>query len=564
MSTKTLSGFLKFERQVTDALTASLDSLDVDAEPELEEPREAADLASPISFKLASRLKRAPPAIAEDLAAAVDTADHDLIGTVEAVNGYVNFHADPETLARETLHAALTDEDFGFAGLTGDVVLEHTSANPNGPLHIGHLRNAVIGDGLRRLLTTAGYDVETQYYFNDAGRQIALVALGIQHFGLPDDGEKVDHAVAKVYAKANTAVENGEIPESEVSRLLTEYEQGNDETVKAFRDAVSTCLDGIRETLNRLGVVHDSFVEESQFVDDVDTVIDRLRDADVVETAENGALVAQLPGIEKELVLRRGDGTSVYSARDLAYHAWKAERGHVIDVLGADHKLQATQVGTALALIGVQPPELVVHEFVSLPGRSMSTRKGTFISADELMDEAGEAAYREVTKRREELPEEERCRIAEAVGVGAVRFDLSRVAPTKPITFDMEAAVDFERQGAPFVQYAHARCSGILEKADDEPAIDTQNFGQTEFALAREISRLPYVVRNCAEDREIHLVAEYCVDIASRFNEFYRDCRVLDAPDEDTRRRRLGLVKATQAALAAALTVLGVESLESM
>jgi len=558
--------FLTFERQVRDALEEALDALDIEpTDLGLEEPREAADLASPLPFQLASELDRSPADISEDIADAIDPSKSSLIEEVGHVQGYVNFHADSKALAEEAVDAALDDgAAYGSPGLSGDLVLEHTSANPNGPLHVGHLRNSVIGDGLRRVLGKAGFDVETQYYFNDAGRQIALVALGIDRFGLPDGKEKPDHAVAEVYARTNSAVEDGDISEDEASRLLTEYEEGDEETVEAFREAVETCLEGIRATLNRLGVVHDSFVEESRFVDDVDEVIKGLREAGVVETAENGALVANLPGIEKELVLRRGDGTSVYSSKDLAYHAWKAERGTMIDVLGADHKLQAQQVGKALELIGVEPPELVVHEFVSLPGESMSTRKGTFVSADELLDEAEARALEEVEeRRRDELSRNEMEEIASAVGVSAVRFFMSRVAPNKPMEFDMEAAVDFERQGAPFVQYAYARCSGILERADEEPVTEVSGFGETELALALQASQLPYVVRNCALDREIHPVAEYCVDLASGFNDFYRDCRVLDAPEE-TRRTRLALVEAARVALGESMKLLGVEPLESM
>lgn len=560
------SGFLEFESQVEAALREALDECGVETEGlQVEEPREAADLASTLPFRLASELGRSPAEISGEIAGSVDAAHFSLIERVEGVSGYVNFHADGGQLARETLERIMAvGRGFGTPGLEGDVILEHTSANPNGPLHVGHLRNAVVGDGLRRLLVKAGFDVDTQYYFNDAGRQIALVALGIERFGLPSDGGKPDHAVARVYARANSAVEDGELPEDEVSRLLTEYEEGVEETVEAFREAVEVCLEGIRETLDRLGVVHDSFVEESRFVDDVDSVIERLREAGVVEAEENGALVAQLPGIEKELVLRRSDGTSVYSSKDIAYHVWKAEHGGTIDVLGSDHKLQAQQVGKALELIGVEPPELVVHEFVSLPGGSMSTRRGTFVSADELLDEAKERALGEVEERRGgELSGDEMERIASAVGVSAVRFFMSRVAPQKPMEFDMEAAVDFERQGAPFVQYAYARCSGILEKADEEPVVEVSGFGETELALALQVSRLPYVVRNCALDREIHPVAEYCVDLASSFNEFYRDCRVLDAPEE-TRAARLGLVEAVRAALGGSMELLGVEPLESM
>lgn len=555
--------FLKFEEQVEEALQGALEELGMEVDDlRIDEPREAADLASPVAFGLASDLGGSPAEIAEKVTNSVDLGGKGLIADATHESGYVNFYVDSHELADSTIRAALDEgENFGSPGLEGDFVLEHTSANPNGPLHVGHLRNAVIGDGLRRLLEKAGCSVETQYYFNDAGRQIALVVLGTDKFGIDAD-VKPDHAAADVYARANEGVESGEIGEEEVSELLKDYEEGEQEVVERFDRSVERCLGGIRETLGRLRVVHDEFVEESRFVADVDSVIEELRDAGVVEE-DDGAVVAELPGIDKEMVLRRSDGTSVYSARDLAYHIWRSTRGEMVDVLGADHKLQASQVAEALELLGVDPPELIFHEFVSLPGRSMSTRKGEYVSADELLDEAEERALHEVSKRREELREERRRSIASAVGVSAVRYYMGGVAPEKPMEFDMDAAVDFERQGAPFVQYAYTRCCGILDKVAEEPTIDPGRFGEVELQLAKEVSRLPLILRDSAIERRIYPVAEYCVELASAFNDFYRDCRVKEAPIE-VRKARIGLVEATRVALGEAMKVPGIEPLESM
>ena len=198
------------------------------------------------------------------------------------------------------------------------------------------------------------------------------------------------------------------------------YEGADEETADKFREAVSYALSGIEETLRRLNIRHDSYRWESEFVRDGSTarIFDSL-EATGLTGWEEGSLQLDLSGegFEKKLVLKRSDGTSLYTTRDLAYHRWKAQvSDRIIDVLGADHKLISGQLKAALRLMGVREPEIVIFEFVSLPTGSMSTRKGKFISTDELLDEVEAQAYREVTARRPEEGEEFRRAVAREIG----------------------------------------------------------------------------------------------------------------------------------------------------
>jgi len=349
-----------------------------------------ADLASTVSFSLARKRRQPPAEIARELAGALSRRK-DLSGVrVEAEGPYLNFHIGPELLEEAVIEA--TQPGYGSFPMREErVVLEHTSANPNGPLHVGHIRNTIIGDTLARCLRKAGYPLEVQYYVNDMGRQIAIVVWGFEN--IPDSpvpGEKGDHHVARIYIAANRELEKTPERVAEVDQLMQRVESGDPETVRKFRSAVVECLDGFRVTLARLGARHDRFVWESDFVRNGDTerVLARLQHMD--ECHEDGRLWLDLSscGFEKEYVLRRSDGTSVYAARDLAYHTWKARNfDRIIDVLGADHKLIGAQLATTLRLLGERPPEIVHFEFVSLPEGSMSTRAGKFVSADELLDE---------------------------------------------------------------------------------------------------------------------------------------------------------------------------------
>jgi len=524
-----------------------------------------ADLASTIAFRLAKKEKRPPQKIAADIAGKL--AGNPDLGDiqVEAAGPYVNFRFGP-TLLAEVVREAVEPGYGSFPRRSSRVVLEHTSANPNGPLHVGHIRNTVIGDSLARAFRKAGYPLEVQYYLNDMGRQIAIVSWGFDHLEIPRrEGEKEDHYVARVYIAANREIEKNPEITQEIDLLMQKVERGDPDTVKKFRKAVSLCLEGIRATLAALNVSHDRFVWESDFVriGDVDRVIERVRR--LPQAVEDETLWVDLSGFgfEKRYILRRSDGTSVYSTRDLAYHTWKGRNyDRMIDVLGADHKLIGAQLQVTLKLLGEKPPEIVFFEFVSLPEGSMSTRAGKFVSADELIEEVTGKAFEEVTTRRPDLPEEERRSIARSVAIAAIRYDIVKVSPEKSTVFDWKEALDFERQSGPYIQYAHARACSILEKAGEfEPAYHYET--GHEIALARHLARFPAVIEQVVVELRPHLLAAYARDLADLFNAFYHYDPVLKSEGE-TRNSRLTLVDAVRNTLKESLETLGIDALRSM
>ncbi len=524
-----------------------------------------ADFATTIAFERAKELHRPPVGIAAEIAAALGK-DPSLEGIrIETKGPYINFSTGPGFL-HSSIEAALQPGYGTLSQKEGKVVLEHTSANPNGPLHVGHIRNTIIGDTLARLFRKAGHRVEVQYYVNDMGRQIAIVAWGFSHLDSSRrDGEKGDHHVARIYIAANRELERDPGIVADVDLLMQQVERGDPQTVALFKDAVSECLEGLRVTLGRLSTKHDRFVWESDFIRNGDTerLLARIRRMD--ECHEDGRLWLDLSneGFEKEYVLRRSDGTSVYAARDLAYHIWKGRNfDRLIDVLGADHKLIGGQLIATLRLIGERAPEIVHFEFVSLPEGSMSTRAGKFISADELIDEVTRRAYEEVNSRRDDLDDETKQAIARSVAIAAIRYDIVKISPEKSTVFDWKEALDFERQSGPYIQYAHARACSILEKAGRfDPAYEFAM--ESEIALAKHIAKFPYVIRNAVRDLKPHLVATYARELADLFNVFYQFEPVLKSTGI-TRQSRLTLVQATKNTLAMTLGTLGIDALDTM
>jgi arginyl-tRNA synthetase len=533
--------------------------------PSLSDGGMHADFATTVAFDIAKKQKRPPALVAAELVSLLEK-DPDLSDiTIETKGPYINFHTGKAYLSAALKNAILPG--YGSLPDKGDrIVLEHTSANPNGPLHVGHIRNTVIGDSLARLFRKAGHRVEVQYYVNDMGRQIAIVVWGFSHLdNRRHEGEKGDHHVARLYIAANRELEKNPDVTAEVDGLMRLIEKGDKKTAQLFRAAVEECLDGIRETLACLNTRHERFVWESDFIRNGDTERVLARLMRLQEYHEDGRLWLDLSaaGFEKDYVLRRSDGTTVYAARDLAYHIWKGHNfDRIVDVLGSDHKLIGGQLSATLGLMGEKIPEIVYFEFVSLPEGSMSTRAGKFITADELVEEVTRRAFEEVSSRREDLDVPARQAIARSVALAAIRYDIVKISPDKSTVFDWKQALDFERQSGPYIQYAHARACSILARAGEfVPSFDPVM--ESEISLAKHIAKFPWVINNAVNELKPHLVATYARELADLFNVFYQFEPVLKSEGE-TRQSRLTLVLATKNTLSEALSTLGIEALATM
>lgn len=534
-------------------------------EAQLIDGGEHADLATTIAFTLAKQKKQAPALIAKDLAAELEKEPVLKGITIEAKGPYINFIFGARYVSEAVMEAVKPGYgSFPKKGIR--VVLEHTSANPNGPLHVGHIRNSIIGDTLARVFRKAGYGLEVQYYVNDMGRQIAIVVWGFENLDCTQRiGEKEDAHIARVYIAANREIEKDPTITQQINTLMQLVEHGDPAIVKKFRGEVSRCLDGFKVTMKNLNVAHDRFVWESDFIRNgyTDRIIAKLRKLPQIRDEDTLALDLSEFGFENKYVIRRSDGTSVYAARDLAFHAWKAANfDRVIDVLGADHKLIAAQLQCTMKLLGEKAPEIVHFEFVSLPEGSMSTRAGKFVSADDLITEIRKRAFDEVTIRRPELDEEMRKSIAKSVGLAAIRYDIIKVTPEKSTVFDWKDALDFERQSGPYIQYAHARACSILEKAGTfTECFDLET--DQEIALAKQIAKFPSVIEKIVAELHPHILATYSRELADTFNTFYHYEQVLKSEGK-IRNRRLTLVKAVQNTLKEALETLGIDAISTM
>ena len=584
--------FLATREAVEQALTEALDHLEYPtADVGIERPPEDLDsvLASSVAFRLAGEAGAPPPQVAGEIADAISTDNLRYVDRVETQGPYLNFFPSGQYF-EETLEAAQSDDYGSLEDRDTSVVVEHTSANPTGPVHVGRARNPIIGDAIARLLEYAGYDVERHYYVNDAGRQIAVFTWAYETFDesdLPEpERDSPEYEMVRYYRKGNTYLDeaDAEAAEAEISAIMQGLEEGDEGTYDRVGEVVDTVLSGMQRSLNRLPAEFNEFVKETRFIRDgsTDDVIARLKDTEYA-VKEDGAWQLELPDIDKNLVFVRGDGTSLYTTRDIAHHEWKFEHfDEAVTVLGEDHELQARQLRSTLDILGNDTDRLrnVHYSWVTLPEGGMSTREGTGIDLDDLLDEAIDRAREEVEKRLEDrirdddLTEADIERIAHQVGIGAVRYDIVSKQPTKGLTFEFERALDFEAQSAPYVQYVHARASGIIAEAGDgtvdpnaietTPDVDLLDSPE-ERELLRQIGRFPAVIADAADELHPHQVATYIREFAEAFNAFYRECPVLDSDtDEATQQTRLALVVAARTTVGNALDVLGVDAPDSM
>jgi arginyl-tRNA synthetase len=271
------------------------------------------------------------------------------------------------------------------------------------------------------------------------------------------------------------------------------------------------------------------------------------------------------------LTLVRADGTTLYTTRDIPYNLWKFQKAEkVINVIGMEQTLPQLQLKLALCALGhVDEAKNLIHfpyNLVNLPGYKMSSRRGRYITLDETIDEAVKRAYEEVTKRSPSLPEEDKKKISEFVGIGALKYALIEVDPSKPVVFTWDRVLNFEKNSAPYIQYSHARAVSIQRKADRRP--EKPNYSlldePIERALILLLARFPEIFIDASDNLRPNEIAEFANALADKFNTFYNALPVIKAKPLELSDARLVLVEATRIVLRNALSILGIEAPERM
>ena len=525
-------------------------------------------------FRAAKKLKAAPPKIAAEAAEKITFGDQ--VTAATPAGPYLNLKLNRKAFAQQIVTNILDQaEHYGSndAGESKRVVLEHTSINPNASPHVGRARNAMIGDSIARLLRFENYDVEVHYYVNDMGKQIGLLVLMV------DELEDLTFdQVLDAYVAANDRAKEDEAFAQQGIDLLAKMEEKDPNTVEKFRAVTDLCLKGQLEVLARVGAQYDCFDHESKYVKDprLEKIIDALREKDAVFTDKDERLVVDLQKLGhphdegRYFVLMRANGSSMYGYRDLAYTLDKEELGADLDlmVLGEDHKLYAQQLAMILDAAGHPAPEPLYYAYILLKDGKMSTRQGKVVLLSDFLDQAEALAAARVAEQCHDISPDQQLTIAKQVAVAAIRFAVLRVTTNKNVIFDMDAALSFQGDTGPYIQYSCARIHSILRKYQGElPAAPPQDFPadtNAEWALLTALANFPNTIATALTQRTVAPIAVFALEIARLFTSFYHDCPVLKADTPQQIQARLHICKATLQTLQNALALLAIDTPERM
>ena len=554
------------------------------------------------------KLSRKKP---EDTATEIGTslkAEFPWITDFNVVKGFLNLSLST-ALWLELLSTIDGDSAWGHTAVTEQsplVMVEYSSPNTNKPLHLGHVRNNLLGNSLARILTANGKRVVKTNIVNDRGIHICKSMLAWQKWGngiTPESaGKKGDHLVGDFYVafdkhyKAEVAdlMAQGMTKEEaeakapsmvEARDLLRRWEAGDEEVLALWRMMNQWVYDGFDETYRRLGVDFDKIYYESETYLKGKAEVLRGLDEGLFVKHEDGSVWADLTadGLDEKILLR-SDGTSVYMTQDIGTAKMRYETypiDQMIYVVGNEQEYHFKVLSILLDRLGFSFGKSLVHfsyGMVELPNGKMKSREGTVVDADDLMDEmiASARAFAQEAGRAALLPEDEMQEVARRVGLGALKYFILKVDPRKNMTFNPEESVDFNGNTASFIQYTYARIRSLVEKArvaeeapeaplTSEAAVRLDNaHSDREVALIRQLSEYPSIVAEAGKSFSPALIANYVYELVKGYNSFYHDCPVLREEDDSIRHTRLYISRIVADIIARAMDLLGIEMPERM
>ncbi|MBX2991862.1 MAG: arginine--tRNA ligase [Bacteroidetes bacterium] len=535
-------------------ISLSLQSLGIDPGTLIgfEKPRQAehGDLTTNIAMVLAKSQKKNPRQLASDIVNSLQL-DSLLVSKVEIAGpGFINFTLTPKFYRQQLGTLLSAERSFGRSNVGNGkkTQVEFVSANPTGPLTVGHGRGAVYGDTVSNLLEWTGHDVTREYYFNNAGRQMRVLGDSVRLRYLQLLGERVEFP--EDYYQ-------GEYIKDIASHLKDGFGDSlrNEPAEGKFKaQAEKEIFEDIKKTLKSLGIIHKTFFNENSLYEDgkIKEVLEEFKKRDLSYESEGAVwLKTSALGSEKDKVIVKNTGEPTYRLPDIAYHVDKFRRRFelIVDIFGSDHIATYPDVLAGVKALGYDDTKVrvLIHQFVTIMQGTevvkMSTRKANYITLDELIAE---------------------------VGPDVVRYFFLMRSMTAHLNFDLNLAKQqSDENPVYYLQYAHARICSIMRKAEEEgkkgatsPNLDLLK-EQEELELIKMLLEFPETVEYCAETFEIHRLAEYLQDVATAFHKFYHNCRVV-SEDSDLTHARLALCDATKAVLRNGFAVLGISAPEKM
>jgi len=534
------------------------------------------DLAVPM-FKLAKAAGKAPGALAEELRERWPGTAY--VSEVSVAGPYLNVRLDRSRVTKETLAAVMSKTaKFGLGKKTKErVMVEYISPNMNKPLHLGHLRNATLGDAVSNLIDATGSKVIRAQLLNDIGVGVSKAMLAYERWGkneTPESGGlKGDHLVGKYYVLFEKQKAHDPSIEDAARELVRKWEDGDKAVRALWRTMIKWCMDGQKETYKTIGAKFQKTYRESALSGIGKKIVADALAKGLFQKDEKGNVIAKLPGLPDKVVLR-ADGTAVYITTDLELTVKKMRENRLtrsVWVVGNEQNLHFKQLFGIIRLMGYPWADKLEHlsyGLVNLPEGRMKSREGTVVDADELIEKLSGLAADAVRERHDFLDQKEVENRAQEIALGALKFYLLEASAATDIVFDPNAAISFTGRTGPYLQYTNARILSVLRKAANEKShagrVDASKLTEpTEWQLMLNLARFPDAIVDAAAMREPSTLSKYCYDLAKSFSDFYENVQVLKA-DDATRRARLCLLRAVQSVLSRGLGMLGIPTPKEM
>ncbi|MGM9739277.1 MAG: arginine--tRNA ligase [Candidatus Cryptobacteroides sp.] len=523
------------------------------------------------------------------------------IAGYNCVKGFLNISFSP-LYWNELFTDILSDKDFGQLPSTGqNIMVEFSSPNTNKPLHLGHIRNNLLGDSVSRLLKACGNNVMKVTLVNDRGVHICKSMLAWLKVGngiTPENsGKKGDHLVGDCYVAFNDIYKNEvdglvaggmskdqaekEAPSlKEAHDMLVKWEEGDKEVRDLWKTMNGWVMDGFDKTYRELGISFDKTYFESETYLLGKELVQKGLDMGVFVKDPDGSVWCDLTadGLDRKLLLR-SDGTSVYMTQDLGtaerrFSEYKLD-SHVY-VVGNEQNYHFQVLKLILGKLGFKWADDIFHlsyGMVELPEGKMKSREGTVVDADDLLEQMYEEARKtsEESGKLADMSDEEKNQLYKMIGLGALKYFIIKVDPKKTMLFNPKESIDFNGNTGPFIQYTHARIKSILRKADDQgishkaaDVLASIEPSAKETRLIKLLSTFPAKVAEAGAAYSPAVIANYAYDIAKEFNQYYHDTRILQEEDQDVRRFRLVLIQTVAEVLVKAMDILGIQLPERM
>ena len=492
----------------------------------------------------------------------------DIIESIDVIGPYANFNIDYDILSKEVINDIENrKEKYGSLnqGNGEELLIEHTSINPNAEPHMGRCRNSFIGDFMSNLYKFTGYDVTRHYFVNDLGKKIALLVLGVEKYGLKNNDF---NEILDVYVKISKDAKEDESIEAKAFDYLEIVESGNKEMIEKFKSITDMCVEGQMKIFSLLNISFDVFTHESDYVynNSLEGIINTLKEKGRFKIDELGRGYVDLTGYdiptkEPVLVLTRSNGTYLYPMKDIAYSIYKIGLNdkHNFVVLGEDQEVYMKQISAVLDILGYKSPKLISYGYVLLNGNKMSTSGGVSVLVTDFIKTINEALLTQFNERNIIVDEKTLSILMNA----SIKYAMLNVSKHKIVDFNIDNATSFKGESGIYILYSIVRINSILKKNSISSDVIKLTNDQ-ENKIIKDLYAFPEVINSLLASNEPQELTKYIFNLTQKFSSYYESVNISNEVDEDIKSSRLRLLQCIKQVLTNGLKVLGIDTIEKM